>query len=377
MNQLHYPSVIIDNLQKHLTNIILPLWSTRGFNNILGLPYDAIASPGQPPLPTTRYRAIGCARQLYVFSSAGWHDHADRLFESLCSRFMDTKYGGWHYSINSQGEPKETQKDLYTHAFIVFSCAEYFRHQRNLDALNLLEDTLHVIQTRFSTNSGLYNAVLSADFMTIIKGPQQNPIMHLTEAYLSARDVKPDIWFFDTLRHIAEAVTATFVHRTTGCIAELPIGCGRLRIEPGHQFEWFYLTSCAQDVFGHSDLSRWLDSAYTFSFRHGVSPITGGVCTALDEHGYVTEPTERLWAQTEFARALATLQALHGTSKALDTHISLKTQLNHFKQRFLRNYGWIEAISQNSSAVRVDMPSTTPYHIATMYHAVSRLCTKL
>lgn len=375
MNQPNYASATIDELQQHLASVILPLWATRGFNDALGLPYDVIAPPGQPALPPTRYRAMACARQLYVFSAAGWHDHADRLFESLRSRFVDATHGGWHYSIDAQGAPQETQKDLYTHAFIVFGCAEYFRHRGNRDALALLEAARHVIETRFATDAGLYNAVLSADFRTVVDGPQQNPIMHLAEAYLSARDVQRDAWFSDALQRIAEQIIATFVHRPTGCIAELPIGCDALRIEPGHQFEWFYLASSAPDVFGRSDLPASLGSAYAFSLRHGVSPVTGGVCAALDEHGHVIEPNERLWAQTEFARALATSQALRGASEAQEAHVPLKAQLGRFKQRFLRDYGWVESIAQDGAVVRADMPSTTPYHMATMYHAVARLRT--
>ncbi|KAG0192552.1 hypothetical protein DFQ28_008674 [Apophysomyces sp. BC1034] len=372
MNPPNYASATIDELQQHLASVILPLWATRGFNGALGLPYDAIAPSEQPPLPPTRYRAMACARQLYVFSAGGWHDHADRLFESLRTRFADATHGGWHYSIDAHGTPHETQKDLYTHAFIVFGCAEYFRHRGNRDALELLEATLHVIETRFAAGAGLYNAVLSKDFRTIADGPRQNPIMHLAEAYLSARDVRRDAGFSDALERIGEQMIATFVHRPTGCIAELPIGRGTLRIEPGHQFEWSYLVSSAPDVFGRSGLSAWLDSAYAFALRHGVSPITGGVCAALDEHGHTTDQTERLWAQTEFARALATSHAIRGATSA-SGDIPLDAQFGRFRQRFLRNYGWVESIAPDGTVIRADMPSTTPYHMMTMYRAIARL----
>ncbi|CAG7605126.1 AGE family epimerase/isomerase [Candidatus Vallotia tarda] len=370
MNQLNCTSVRIDELNQHISSVILPVWSTRGFNDALGLPYDRISAPGQPILPTTRYRAMACVRQLYVFSVAGWHNHADRLFESLRTRFLDTTYGGWNYSIDAQGAPKETKKDLYTHAFIVFGCAEYFRHRGTRDALDLLESTLHVIETRFTTHTGLYNAVLSRDFRTVIDGPRQNPIMHLSEAYLSACDARHDTWFFDTLRSIAEQIITKFVHRPTGCITELPIGYSPLRIEPGHQFEWFYLTANKPDIFRHSDLSTWLNSAYMFSLRYGVSPYTGGVCTALNEYGHIIDSNERLWAQTEFCRALTISKTPNFVCKIYNSHISIKIQLSRFKKRFLRDYGWVESITKDSAIVRIDMPSTTPYHIVTMYSAL-------
>lgn len=368
MNQSHHANATIDALQQHLASVILPLWTTRGFNEALGLPYDAIAPADHAPLASTRHRAMACARQLYVFSAAGWHDHADRLFESLRTRFADSTHGGWYYSIDMHGAPQETQKDLYTHAFIVFGCAEYFRHRGNRDALDLLEATLHVIETRFAADAGLYNAVLSENFQTIVEGPRQNPIMHLAEAYLSARDVQRDAWFADALTRIGRQMVATFVHHPTGCVAELPIGCGTLRIEPGHQFEWFYLASSAPELFRQSGLLEWLDLAYAFALRHGVSPLTGGVCAALNEHGHTTDPTERLWAQTEFARALAISHA----ARSAGNEITLDIQLGRFKQRFLRDYGWVECIATDNSVVRADMPSTTPYHMTSAYQSLAR-----
>ncbi|WP_225721839.1 AGE family epimerase/isomerase [Candidatus Vallotiella sp. (ex Adelges kitamiensis)] len=370
MYQSKYTSKLINELRQHITGVILPLWSTRGFNEILSLPYDIIPAPGQAALPTTRYRAMACVRQLYVFSVAGWYDHADRLFESLRTWFLDIKHGGWNYSIDSQGVPQETKKDLYTHAFVVFGCAEYFQRRGTQDALDLLEETLYVIETRFKTHTGLYNTVLSTDFKTVVIGPRQNPIMHLSEAYLSAYDIQHNSWFSDALQSIAEQIIMKFIHRPTGCIAELPIGCGPLRIEPGHQFEWFYIASGELDIFKCNDLSKCLNSAYIFSLRHGVSPRTGGVCAALNEDGHITDSNERLWAQTELCRALTIPQTLHLTNDTFSQKISLKTQLSRFKKRFLRDYGWVESLAQDGAIVRINMPSTTPYHIVTMYNSL-------
>lgn len=362
----------IADLQQHFANVVLPLWAARGFNDALGLPYDAIAAPGREAVPVTRYRAMACARQLYVFSAAGQRDHADRLFESLRTRFADTTHGGWFYSIDAQGAPRETTKDLYTHAFVIFACAEYFKRGGNRDALDVLEATLHIVETRFGADAGLYNATLSDDFRTIVDGPLQNPIMHLTEAYLTASEVLRDTWFTHALRRIGEQIVATFVHRPTGCIAELPIGTDGNRIEPGHQFEWFYLVSSAPAIFSGAELPTWLACAYRYAQQHGVSPTTGGVCAALDEAGRVIDPVERIWAQTEYARALATWRA-RADHVALPGEVSLDEQLGRLRQRFLRDYGWVECIAPDGGVVRADMPSTTPYHLMSAYLAIAAL----
>jgi mannose-6-phosphate isomerase len=75
------------SLREHFARIILPIWRGPGFNAALGLPYEAVAADGRTPLPVTRYRAMACARQLFVFALAGEMQHAQRLFESLTHVF--------------------------------------------------------------------------------------------------------------------------------------------------------------------------------------------------------------------------------------------------------------------------------------------------
>ena len=96
-----------------------------GFNAALRLAFEAVAEDGHTPLPPSRYRAMACARQLFVFSQAGDIEHADTLFDSLRTYFQDKENGGWFYSVDANGAPHERQKDLYTHAFVIFACAEY------------------------------------------------------------------------------------------------------------------------------------------------------------------------------------------------------------------------------------------------------------
>ena len=110
-------------LRAHYERVVLPIWRGPGFNTDLRLAFEAVAEDGRTPLPPQRYRAMACARQLFVFSQAGDIAHADTLFASLRTYFRDTKNGGWCYSVDANGAPHERHKDLYTHAFVIFACA--------------------------------------------------------------------------------------------------------------------------------------------------------------------------------------------------------------------------------------------------------------
>ena len=92
----------------------------------------------------------------------------------------------------------------------------------------------------------------------------------------------------------------------------------------------------------------------------GVDPLTGGVAAALDENGRIVDSGQRIWAQTEYLRALAT----HGDEAARER---LPRQIELFAARFLTPRGWIECRSAEGAITRAEMPSTTPYHLATAY----------
>jgi len=350
-------------LRDHFARVVLPIWRGPGFNPALKLPYEAVSAEGHRPLPAERYRAMACARQLFVFSQAGEAAHAHVLFDSLLHYFQDKQHGGWFFSVDAQGAPLDTTKDLYTHAFLVFACAEYGGRFDNRAALDIVHGTSALIETRFAAQHGLFNAALDANFSTVTGTPVQNPLMHLTEAWLAAREATQDSAFDTALRKLAEAIERTFVHAPTGCIAELPLGADDNRLEPGHQFEWFWLVKQASALLDGTGLDDALTRAFGFAQQHGVDPVTGGVCASLDEAGRIKDPTQRIWAQSEYLRALATRD--DDAARAV-----LPEQIERFRQRFLHAQGWYECKTAAGEVSRADMPSTTPYHLATAYAAL-------
>ncbi|KVN92387.1 N-acylglucosamine 2-epimerase [Burkholderia ubonensis] len=352
-------------LRRHFTHVVLPIWRGSGFDRALQLPFEAVDPATHAPLPVARYRAMACARQLFVFAQAGEADHAATLFDALCRRFRDARHGGWHYSIDAAGAPLDTTKDLYTHAFIVFACAAYHAASGERAARTVAEDTAALIQDRFAPQRGdaLLDAARHADFSSSGSGALQNPLMHLTEAWLAASGAFGDAAFDDALARTAQAVERTFVDTATGCVAELPLGSADNRFEPGHQFEWFYLVDAAGARVAHTGLRDALARAFAFAERHGVDARTGGVSAALDAQGACLDGTQRIWAQTEYLRALAT----HGGTPA---SAPLAAQIERFAARFLHPRGWFECKTADGQVSRADMPSTTPYHLATAYAAL-------
>jgi mannose-6-phosphate isomerase len=78
----------------------------------------------------------------------------------------------------------------------------------------------------------------------------------------------------------------------------------------------------------------------------------------LSVEGDVLDPTQRIWAQAEYLRALTLRQ---------DSAERLQHQLLALQQHFLHAKGWNECLDAHGVLSRRDMPSTTPYHLATCY----------
>lgn len=352
-------SQIQSALRQHYDDVVLPLWRNSGFNTASGLPFEALDGATGRPLPVTRYRAMACARQLFVFSQApDGMAHAARLFETLLRVFRNPA-GGWYYSVDAAGQPLDTTQDLYTHAFIVLASAVYSDRSHHGQARKVLKATVDDIEARFRDAGGVYQAAIAADGQ-LLRGPEQNPVMHLTEAYLTAASVLEPAWFAERLRGLAQQVSDLYVDPGTHCIMELPLTQAQNRIEPGHQFEWYALLDSAPEVFAGLELASSVPRAAAWAEAHGVDADTKGVSAALDRQGRVIDPQQRIWAQTEYTRYL-------GLASREAPETLREAQLLALRGRFLHVGGWHEVLDAQGAVLRRDMPSTTPYHLWTGY----------
>ena len=355
-------------VQAHFRQVIVPLWQGPGWNAELALPYEAL-SPAHQPLPPQRYRAMACARQLYVFASLiddpafpAAAERAAALFRSLQSHFHDAEHGGWFYSIDPHGAPLDQRKDLYTHAFIIFACAHYWAKVREPLVESVLNAALQVVLEQFSTGNGLYEATLDQDWSSLGSGPLQNPLMHLAEAFLATLSVREDPTVQSALLALTDGMQQHFIEPVHNVMLEKPRGAVDNWFEPGHQFEWLFLLASSPLLRGTA-LHGSLDRAFGFAEQVGVDPQTGAVCGMLAPDGTLRDGTQRIWAQAEYLRAL-TLRP-EGAER-------VQRQLLALQQRFLYTGGWYECRDGQGNVSREDMPSTTPYHLATCYSGLAQ-----
>src|SRR5689334_15038620 len=358
-------TALFASVHQHFQDVIVPLWQGPGWNADMALPYEALDAEHKP-LPPQRYRAMACARQLYLFSSLigqvpKAEERAAALFRSLQRHFHDAEHGGWFYSIDPQGTPLDQRKDLYTHAFILFACAHYWDKVREPLVESVLNAALEVVAQRFATGDGLYEASLDRDWSSLDSGPLQNPLMHLAEAFLATLSVREDAAVQNALIELCTAMQKRFIDPRHAVLMEKPLGAVDNWFEPGHQFEWYFLLQSSPLLRG-STLHASLERAFAFTEQWGVDQQTGAVRAMLELDDRPRDATQRIWAQAEYLRAL-TLRP--------DSEASVQCQLQALQQRFLHAGGWYECRDEQGEVSRKDMPSTTPYHLATCYRGLA------
>jgi mannose-6-phosphate isomerase len=358
-------TALFASVQQHFEDVIVPLWQGPGWNADMALPYEALDAEHRP-LPPQRYRAMACARQLYLFSSLigqvpQAEERAAALFRSLQRHFHDAEHGGWFYSIDPQGAPLDQRKDLYTHAFILFACAHYWDKVREPLVESVLNAALEVVARRFAMGDGLYEASLDRDWSSLNSGPLQNPLMHLAEAFLATLSVREDAAVQSALVELCTAMQERFIDPQHAVLMEKPLGAVDNWFEPGHQFEWYFLLQSSPLLRG-SKLHTSLERAFAFTEQRGVDQQTGAVRAMLELNDRPRDATQRIWAQAEYLRALT----LRPGSEA-----SVERQLQALQQRFVHAGGWYECRDEQGQVSRKDMPSTTPYHLATCYRGLA------
>lgn len=360
-------TTLFATVHQQFHDVIVPMWQGPGWNAELALPYESLDIQHKP-LPPQRYRAMACARQLYVFASLigevpQAEERAAALFRSLQRHFHDAEHGGWFYSIDPLGIPLDTGKDLYTHAFILFACAHYWGKVREPLVESVLNAALEIIARRFATGDGLYEASLGRDWSTAETGPLQNPLMHLAEAFLATLAVRDDATVRQALLSLCEGMSKCFVDPQRQVMMEKPLKAVDNWFEPGHQFEWYFLLASSPLLRG-GKLHLALERSFGDTEQQGVVPHTGAVCAMLDlePQNAPRDATPRIWAQAEYLRALTLRPGSEGI---------LLRQLRALQQHFLHPLGWNECLDAEGNVSRRDMPSTTPYHLLTCYRGLA------
>lgn len=189
--------MIINEIEEHLINHILPFWMGLKDDRYGGF-YGEMGYDGK-----VKYTSVkGCiyhSRILWFFSNTyltlkneGYLVYADYAYDFIKSKFYDYEYGGVYWTTSYDGQPEDTEKHTYNQAFAIYALASYYDATGNTDALALAYKIFDIIEDTCKDEAGYlesfdryfrpsYNEKLSEN--GVIASRTMNTLLHIIEAY--------------------------------------------------------------------------------------------------------------------------------------------------------------------------------------------------
>ena len=255
------------------------------------------------------------SRQISVFCLAyasGWfpngRDLAVEAASHMIDRFLEAdSKPGWVQSIDREGNPYGTVRDLYAHAFVIFALARLLKLAPSKRVEGALQKTLLFLDERMAIPDGGF-----AESVPATGGyRRQNPHMHLFEAFLELVDARRMPSYHSRARGLCDLALGRFYDSEVGAIREVfdrnwivqPYPGGG-SVEPGHQFEWAWLLRRNEDLVGvsHEQIVAMLLSN---ALRFGMDRLKGRIVDEVGEDFRIRKRTSRSWPHAEALKALS------------------------------------------------------------------------
>ena len=358
-------------VRRWLNEAAWPLWIARGIDGE-GLFHEQLDFAGTPDLTACR-RVRVQGRQLFCFARAlaAGHESARaplaRALEAVEARCWgpDGK-PGWIQTLTPDGQPLDTRRDTYDHAFMLFglAAASQVGFPR---AGELAERTVAFLDEYVADpKAGGYFEGLPASMPR-----RSNPHMHLMESMLALYQGTGARNWLDRANAIAALFERRFFDRTRGTLGEyftrdlvLADGASGDSVEPGHHFEWTWLLHRLAEAGGH-DYRAQAAALYGFGLRHGIG--TDGF--AVDEctrSGRILRASRRTWPQTELIKAHLAQGAHDDAARVTDMVLAsyLGTRVPGL---------WVDQFSASGEAHSDVVPASTLYHLVVAFEDLLRL----
>lgn len=198
---------------------ILDFWQENSVDKLQGGFIGRMDSNGRIDASAPKGGVLN-ARILWTFSSGYRHTHnltyrdmADRAYRYFMAHFLDQTYGGVYWSVDAQGQPLSTRKQIYGLAFAIYGLSEYYRATAEPAALTTCQVLFDWIETHsFDPSAGGYFEAFSRegtllDDLRLSDKDRNDPKtmnthLHILEAYANLYRIWPDAQLAAQLRQL-------------------------------------------------------------------------------------------------------------------------------------------------------------------------------
>jgi len=185
-------------------------------------------------IPQSEKGAVLNARILWTFSAvysliedADIKNTAKRAFNFITDYFYDKQNGGVFWSINANGTPKDTKKQIYALAFTIYGLSEYYQISKDEKALEMAISLYRSIEKySYDTINKGYLEAFTEDWKVIHdlrlsekdanEKKTMNTHLHIIEGYANLYKVWKDPELKSRIKELLEVIETYFINTKTG-----------------------------------------------------------------------------------------------------------------------------------------------------------------
>lgn len=357
---------------RQLDSFILPFWRKKAIDNELGGFYGQVNND----LSVERHAKKGLilnARILWTFSAvynkfkvAGDLDLAHRAYTYICTYFFDEKFGGYYWSLNPDGSPAETKKQIYAQAFVIYALSEYYKVTKDQEVLRKAVELYHLIEkysfdqvkngyieARSREWSELADIRLSEKDMNEKKS--MNTHLHVLEAYANLYLVWKDTDLKKQLENLIHIFSDMIIDKNDHhqiLFFDDDWKSKSTVISYGHDIETSWLLHEAAIISGNNDLIKSITERIikmADAVKPGLSP-KGALYYESDRLGKHSEREIEWWAQAE-----AIVGFLNAYELTKDTsYLTIAYTISRFIEEYIvdKRYGeWFFRVTENGEPI--------------------------
>ena len=382
--ELFAAQALASHLKKELTEDILPYWSKKICKGDTGF-YGRIS--GEEVIdPEAPVGAIMTSRILWTFSNAfrlfrreEYKTMAMQAKSLIINNFYDVEQGGIYWSINPDGTPLDTKKQIYAIAFCIYGLAEWNRASGDEEALELAKKLYRDIEKHsFDTCKNGYFEAFTREWGEIQdmrlsdkdanESKTMNTHLHVLEAYTGLYRVWKDGGLAAQLKNLI----GIFLDRILGADAHLRLffdddwNCGYKIYSYGHDIEASWLLHEAALVLGDEATIGKVEKEVPRIAAAAGEGFTakGGMIYEKDNATGHIDGDRHWWVQAESVVGYFNLWQLTGEPSGLENSIECWAFIrNNLIDR--ENGEWFWSIRQDGTVNRTDDKAgfwKCPYH---------------